>query len=39
MNTDPFNKTVYNYGQSTSYRRFSAGNANDTVTNTWDDQD
>ena len=39
MNTDPSNKTLYNYGQPTSYRGYPAGNTNDTVTNSWADQD
>ena len=39
MNTDPSNKTVYNYGQPTSYRGYPAGNTLDTVTNTAYDQD
>ena len=29
MNTDPSNKTLYNFGQPTSYRGYPAGNTND----------
>ena len=39
MNTDPSNKTIYNYGQPTRYAGYPHGNTNDTVGNSAWDQD